>query len=33
MLVISPSAQISKLADIEDSVRGTKITIGEENPA
>jgi virginiamycin A acetyltransferase len=29
MLVISPSAQISKLADIEDSVRGTKITIGD----
>ena len=29
MLVISPSAQISKLADIEDSVRGSKITIGD----
>jgi acetyltransferase-like isoleucine patch superfamily enzyme len=29
MLVISPSAQISKLADIEDSVRGTRITIGD----
>jgi acetyltransferase-like isoleucine patch superfamily enzyme len=29
MLVISPTAQISKLADIEDSVRGTKITIGD----
>ena len=28
-LVISPTAQISKLADIEDSVRGTKITIGD----
>ena len=29
MLVISPSAQISKLAEIEDSVRGTRITIGD----
>jgi virginiamycin A acetyltransferase len=29
MLVISPTAQISKLADIEDSVRGTRITIGD----
>jgi acetyltransferase-like isoleucine patch superfamily enzyme len=29
MLIISPSAQVSKLADIEDSVRGTKITIGD----
>lgn len=29
MLIISPTAKISKLADIEDSVRGTKITIGD----
>jgi acetyltransferase-like isoleucine patch superfamily enzyme len=29
MLIIAPSATISKLADIEDSVRGTKIIIRE----
>jgi acetyltransferase-like isoleucine patch superfamily enzyme len=29
MLVISPTAKISKFADIEDSVRGTQIVIGE----
>jgi virginiamycin A acetyltransferase len=29
MLVISKSAKISKLADIEDSVRGSKIIIGD----
>lgn len=29
MLVISKTAQISLLADIEDSVRGSKITIGD----
>lgn len=29
VLVISPSAHISKLADIEDSIRGTRITIDE----
>ncbi len=29
MLVISPTARISKLADIEDSVRGSKIVIGD----
>ncbi|MBW4620079.1 MAG: acyltransferase [Cyanosarcina radialis HA8281-LM2] len=27
MLIISPTAKISKLADIEDSIRGTKIII------
>lgn len=27
-IIIDPSARISKLADIEDSVRGTKIVIG-----
>ena len=30
MILIAPSARVSKLADIEDSVRGTKIIIGEE---
>lgn len=30
MLIISPSARISPLAHIEDSVRGTRIEIGEE---
>lgn len=29
MIEISPSAKISPLADIEDSVRGTTITVGE----
>lgn len=29
MLLISPSAQISPLADIEDSSRGTRIVIGD----
>ena len=29
MLIISKKAQVSKLADIEDSVRGTRITIEE----
>ena len=29
MLNISPSAKISKFADIEDSVRGSQITIGD----
>jgi virginiamycin A acetyltransferase len=29
MLVISPSAKISRFADIEDSVRGSKIVIGD----
>jgi virginiamycin A acetyltransferase len=29
MLVISPTARVSKLADIEDSVRGSKIVIGD----
>jgi acetyltransferase-like isoleucine patch superfamily enzyme len=29
MLIISPSARISPLADIEDSTRGTKIVIGD----
>ena len=29
MLIVSKTAQISKLADIEDSVRGTKIVIGD----
>jgi acetyltransferase-like isoleucine patch superfamily enzyme len=28
MIVIDPSARVSKLADVEDSVRGTKIIIG-----
>ena len=27
MIIISPSAKVSPLADIEDSVRGTRITI------
>jgi len=31
MIQIHPSARISKLADIEDSVRGTKIIIGEDS--
>jgi acetyltransferase-like isoleucine patch superfamily enzyme len=30
MLIISKTAKISKLADIEDSVRGSKIIIGDE---
>lgn len=30
MILIAPSARVSKLADIEDSVRGTKIIIGED---
>ncbi len=30
MLIISPTASISRLADIEDSVKGSKITIGDE---
>ena len=30
MLVISPSARVSPLADIEDSVRGTRIVIGDD---
>jgi virginiamycin A acetyltransferase len=30
MLIISPTAMISKFADIEDSVRGSKIIIGEK---
>jgi virginiamycin A acetyltransferase len=30
MLLIDPSARISKFADIEDSTRGTKIVIGAE---
>lgn len=30
MLIISPTARISKLADIEDSVRGTRIVIEDE---
>lgn len=29
MLMISPKAQVSKLADIEDSVRGSRIVIGD----
>lgn len=29
MLVISPTARISKLADIEDSIKGTRIVIGD----
>ena len=29
MLIISPTAKISKLADIEDSVKGSKIIIGD----
>lgn len=29
MLIISQTARISKLADIEDSIRGSKITIGD----
>lgn len=29
MLIISPTARISPLADIEDSTRGTKIVIGD----
>jgi acetyltransferase-like isoleucine patch superfamily enzyme len=29
MLIISPSARISPLADIEDSTLGTKITVGD----
>jgi acetyltransferase-like isoleucine patch superfamily enzyme len=29
MLIISPSARISPLADIEDSTRGTKIVVGD----
>jgi virginiamycin A acetyltransferase len=29
MIIISPTAVISKFADIEDSVRGTKIIIGD----
>ncbi len=29
MIVISPNAKVSKLAEIEDSVRGTKILISE----
>jgi acetyltransferase-like isoleucine patch superfamily enzyme len=29
MLIISPTANISALADIEDSVKGTKIVIGD----
>src|SRR5438445_12621336 len=30
MLIISPTASVSELADIEDSTRGTTIKIGEE---
>jgi acetyltransferase-like isoleucine patch superfamily enzyme len=30
MLIISPTARVSKLADIEDSVRGTKIIIEDD---
>jgi len=30
MIDIHPTARVSKLADIEDSVRGTKIIIGEQ---
>lgn len=30
MQIISPSAKISKLADIEDSVRGSRIVIGDD---
>lgn len=30
MLIISPTARVSKLADIEDSVKGTRIVIGDE---
>ena len=30
MLIISPSAKISKLADIEDSVRGSRIVIEDQ---
>lgn len=30
MLIISPTAKISKLVDIEDSVKGSKISIGDE---
>jgi len=29
MLIISPSARVSPLADIEDSTRGTKIVVGD----
>jgi acetyltransferase-like isoleucine patch superfamily enzyme len=29
MLIIAPSARISRLADLEDSVRGSRIVIGE----
>lgn len=29
MLIISPNAKVSKLADIEDSIRGTRIVIEE----
>jgi acetyltransferase-like isoleucine patch superfamily enzyme len=29
MITIAPSARVSKFADIEDSVRGTRIVIGE----
>ena len=29
MLIISPTAKISKLADIEDSIKGSKIVIGD----
>jgi len=29
MIIIAPTAQVSKLADIEDSVRGTSTTVGE----
>jgi len=29
MLIISPTAKISKLADIEDSIKGSKIIIGD----
>jgi acetyltransferase-like isoleucine patch superfamily enzyme len=29
MLIISPSAKISKFADIEDSIKGSKIIIGD----
>lgn len=29
MIIIAPTARVSKLADIEDSVRGTTTTVGE----
>lgn len=31
MITVDPSAKVSSLADIEDSVRGSKITIGKDS--